>query len=152
MNDLNLLLTGTAHDTRPHAAIVISGGNVTRLWTRSSYADALETLRRWYAIRRTLYAIDEAGLGGTPFTDEAYGPNPAIAMVEEIADWYSDGDTDYSVVIAPIEEDDPVELCLREEIPAYTKAFRSEVRLAILDAMSKLGEAKQKAGPIQDDL
>jgi hypothetical protein len=152
MDDLHLLRGRVPEETGPHAAIVVSGGTITSLWARRSYADALETLRCWYAVRRTLYAIDEAGLDENTVGDEAYGPLPATAAIEEISEWYSDGDRDYSVTIAPIEQLDPLELCLREEIPGYPQEYRSEVREAVLDVTAPSERPGRDRGSICDAL
>ncbi len=138
---MHLLLTDAPHEAQAHAAIVVTGGTITSLWSRPSYGEALDTLRRWYAVRRTMYAIDEVGFGGN-VTEEEHSPDPATATVEEIAGWYSDGDSDYYVLITAIDQIDPLDRCLREEIPAFAQEYQGEARLAVLGAMAHLNEMK----------
>ncbi len=141
MNDIDLLLSDPPGEDQAHAAIVVSGGVISNLWARPSASEALDTLRRWYAVRHTLYGIDEAGPGRV-LTEAEHGPDPATATVEGIARWYSDGDSDYYALIAPIDDIDPVDRCLLEEIPAYSEEYQSEVRQAVLEAASRLEETK----------
>ena len=78
----------------PHVLTVITANNLGTGILCESSDEALRAARIWYALRRRLTANDDHEL--------EEGPDPQTATLEEINDWYSEGDAGFGIAITPV--------------------------------------------------